>query len=303
MRVAVPAVATLACLGAAASIVTATTTAVPVDKATTTKASSGKPTASTLTMLDWNVHYGVGYGNPPQLSSFTDPQGSDQPAVTAFGMGPAIDLEHMARVVELSGANVVTLQEVNRGWVFGGGTDMAEWLSHRLGMRYVWAPAADRQFGNLILAYVPLEEPTVTELPYGAGPQERSAISATLSTKDGSVRVTSAHLQHRNENTATRLSQIEALMTKHTTLPHIVAGDFNARPSWPEVMAMHDEGFTSAQDDAGNPSALTFPANKPVERIDYLFGSEGVEFSDVRIGTSRASDHRPILAHVILDAQ
>ena len=81
----------------------------------------------TLTLVDWNLHYGV--------SPLT-----------------AVDLEGIAQTIEAQDADVVTLQEVERGWIFGGGADMATWLSHRLGMTIQFAPAADRQFGNAVLA-------------------------------------------------------------------------------------------------------------------------------------------------------
>ena len=49
-----------------------------------------------LTLVDWNLHYGV--------SPLT-----------------AVDLEGIAQTIEEQDADVVTLQEVERGWIFGGG--------------------------------------------------------------------------------------------------------------------------------------------------------------------------------------
>ena len=107
-----------------------------------------------LTLVDWNLHYGV--------SPLT-----------------AVDLEGIAATIEAQDPDVVTLQEVERGWVFGGGADMATWLAHRLGMTIHFAPAADHQFGNAVLARSELTDVVVHPLPYGAGPQSRSALSTT----------------------------------------------------------------------------------------------------------------------------
>ena len=138
-----------------------------------------------LTLVDWNLHYGV--------SPLT-----------------AVDLEGIAVTIEVQDPDVVTLQEVQRGWVFGGGSDMATWLAHRLGMTIHFAPAADHQFGNAVLACSELTDVVVHPLPYGAGPQSRSALSTTLTTADGTpLRVTSIHTQHRESNTPTRLEQLE----------------------------------------------------------------------------------------------
>ena len=116
----------------------------------------------TLTLVDWNLHYGVS-------------------PVTG------VDLESIAATIEAQDADVVTLQEVERGWIFGGGADMATWLSRRLGMTIQFAPAADRQFGNAVLSRSSLTDVAIHELPYGDGPQDRSALATTLTTASGHV--------------------------------------------------------------------------------------------------------------------
>ncbi len=50
-----------------------------------------------------------------------------------------LDLEQVAPVVDGEHPDVVTLQEVVRGWPGAGGIDLAQWLSHRLRMSYVYA--------------------------------------------------------------------------------------------------------------------------------------------------------------------
>ncbi len=147
---------------------------------TTTAAVADYPVGD-LRLLDWNLHYGV-------------------------SADPSVRLDEMAATIAESGADVVTLQEVSRGWVLGGGADMATYLARTTGMRVVFAPAADRQFGNAIL-WDPLRGDLTDvvrhALPYRAGPQERSALSATVDAAGVPVRVTSVHVQHREENTPT----------------------------------------------------------------------------------------------------
>lgn len=239
-------------------------------------ASQGRARSDELVLLSWNLHYGV------------------EPAT-------AVDLERIASVIEEHDPDVVALQEVSRGWVLGGGVDMATWLSHRLGMEFVYAPAADAQMGNALLSRSALTDTQVTELPIGAGPQQRSAVTATVTLADGSpIRVTSVHLQHRDENTPTRIEQLEALLAAvpHEDEPAVIAGDLNAEPGWPELELLADDGWTSAVDSAGDSDALTFPSDDPQARIDWVLGA-GVEFSDVRVLTGEgSSDHLPIVARV-----
>ncbi|WP_315095098.1 endonuclease/exonuclease/phosphatase family protein [uncultured Cellulomonas sp.] len=227
---------------------------------------------SPLTLVDWNLHYGV--------SPLT-----------------AVDLEGIAATIEEEDPDVVTLQEVNRGWVFGGGTDMATWLAHRLGMTVRFAPAADHQFGNAVLARSELTDVVVHRLPYGAGPQSRSALCTTLTTADGTeLRVTSIHTQHREANTPTRLEQLEALAdAEPVTSPALLAGDLNAEPGWPEIELLESEGWEPADSEM-----LTSPADRPTAKIDWVFG-QGVTFVRGFVWTTPLSDHRPLSAELTVD--
>ena len=223
-----------------------------------------------MTLVSWNLHYGV------------NPDGG-------------VDLEQIARSIEEENPSIVTLQEISRGWVLGGGTDMATWLAQRLDMRMAYAPAADRQFGNVVLTNLPTTNITTIDLPYGAGPQERSAISVDIALPGGPLRVTSAHLQNK-DHIPTRLDQIETLLTAQTDVPVlIIAGDFNAQPGSPEINEMTDAGLVSAQDASGDPTALTDPSINPVQRIDWVFG-RGVTFTKTEVRSDAlSSDHLPLV--------
>ncbi|MGY4645520.1 endonuclease/exonuclease/phosphatase family protein [Cellulomonas sp. URHB0016] len=245
---------------------------VPSTTSTTGSSVPERAAGDSLALVDWNLHYGV--------SPLT-----------------AVDLEAVARTIEAQHPDVVTLQEVERGWILGGGADVATWLSHRLGMTIRFAPAADHQFGNAVLARSGLTDVVVHPLPYGAGPQDRSALSTTITTATGHpVRVTSVHLQHRAENTATRLEQLETLLAAEpVTGPSVLAGDLNAVPGSPETTLLEDAGWVSAIDSVGDPDALTQPSTGPTERIDWVFG-QGVSFASAAVLTDpRESDHLPLV--------
>ncbi len=231
--------------------------------------------AGTMVVLDWNLHYGV-------------------------AADTAVDLEQIARTIESEAPDVVMLQEVARGWVLGGGTDMATWLGHRLHMHVAFAPAADRQFGNVLLSRTALRAVEVVALPYGAGPQQRSALTAVVDGPDGApVRVTSVHLQHREANTPTRLEQLAALEAAlPDDGPSVLGGDLNAEPGSPEVRALADAGWTSAVESAGDPDVLTHPSNDPTVRIDWLLGRGGVTFADTHVLDDDSSDHLAVVAVV-----
>lgn len=228
-----------------------------------------RASAPQVTVVSWNVHYGV----------------------TSAGH---VRLEELARTIEDQDACVVLLQEVARGWVLAGGTDMATWLAHRLGMRASFAPAADSQFGNAVLSCAPHHDVVVHALPFGAGPQERSAISATVDLAGGPERYTSVHLQHRERNTPTRLDQLEVLLAAGDL--GIVGGDLNAEPGWPELDLLASAGLVSAQDALGDPSVPTSPSREPRYRIDWVLGPGWADGDrlEVLVGTAW-SDHLPLV--------
>ena len=226
-------------------------------------------------VLSWNVHYGV------------------SPAGT-------VDLEALARTIESHDPDAVLLQEVSRGWVLGGGADMATWLSNRLDREFTFAAAADRRFGNVILTRERLQDVKIRPLPFGEGPQNRSALSATVRIGSSRINVTSIHLQQRRTNTATRIRQLEAFLSDTDVdgaggQAMIIGGDFNAEPGSPEIALMTDAGFASAVDAVGDPAALTNPSPHLTRRIDWVFARE-VRLEDATVLVDAPwSDHLALL--------
>jgi len=193
-------------------------------------------------VMSWNLHYGVSSAG-------------------------SVDLETTARTIEAQKPDAVLLQEVSRGWVLGGGVDMATWMSDRLGRQFVFASAADRRFGNVILSRADPQDVTIRHLPYGDGPQNRSAVSARVLVGTQMISVTSVHLQNRDINTPTRLLQIQALLADLGSADtaesaDIVGGDFNAVPGSAEIGPMIDAGYVSAIDTVGDTAAATSPADR-----------------------------------------
>lgn len=137
-------------------------------------------------------------------------------------------------------------------------------------------------------------------LPYGAGPQKRSALRAVVPLGGTEVAVTSVHLQHRESNTPTRLEQVAVLLEHLGDEAVVLGGDLNAEPGWPEVTALLEAGFTSAQDAVGDPAALTSPSTEPRHRIDWLL-VRGYEVRTHEVLPVTASDHRPLVARVAVD--
>jgi endonuclease/exonuclease/phosphatase family metal-dependent hydrolase len=85
--------------------------------------------------------------------------------------------------------------------------------------------------------------------------------------------------------------------------PILLGGDLNERPDGRAATLLADR-FGDTWLLGGDVAGETFPADEPTARIDYLFVSEGVRVERVMVPPTpdvrSASDHRPIVAEVVL---
>lgn len=212
-----------------------------------------------------------------------------------------LHLEEMAHLVDAADPDVVVMEEVGRGWSLSGMTDEGEWFRRRLRMEDAWGPAADNQFGNLVLTRVPVSERDVLALGKGHGTQDRSAIFVTLDLGDGrTTRLIGTHLQNGSppQFHETRAQEYQDILDRWNGAPNTVfIGDLNTYPrqvppGWPELNLVLDAGFHTTQD-LDQCVMPTSNANCP----DWIFVSPDVQLSAVSIVVDRP-DHRPITAAV-----
>ena len=214
-------------------------------------------------------------------------------------------LDRTADTIAQERPDVLVLQEVVRGWLIDEQHDVLGYLSVKLGMPYVFGPNIGDLYGNAILSRYPITE--VRRLHYAKEPglryQPRGAIIARIgdasSPKRAIVAVT--HLDENADASAVRMEQVRALLDEiGNATPAIIACDCNALPDAPELQLITDSGFGDLGLQSGGGGA-TFPAEQPVERIDYIFGT-GVTASQGRVVDSMASDHRAVVVRVTMSA-
>ena len=222
----------------------------------------------------------------------------------AVNLDGQVDPETLARTIEEQDPDVVVLQEVARGWVTNGTTDLAEWMSARLGMPYTYGPAADEQFGNVILTSLQVSSSETGLLGRFEGTMNRGWVRVDLSLGplghegETALTVIGTHLQHREQDTETRLQQIEVLLRDawRGDGASVIAGDMNAYPDSEEIAMFTAAGFVSAQDEAGMGD---LPTSWPDgTRIDYVFTTPDLGRSDFARPYSEASDHLPLAVTV-----
>ena len=126
------------------------------------------------------------------------------------------------------------LEEVGRGWALSGMVDGAAWFSRRLGMDLVWAPAANDQFGNVVLSRLPITSHEVLRPGEGQRNPGRAARPSSTSTRRARTCSSSAtHLMNGSQQPMheSRAEAYEAILQKWGGAPNtVLLGDFNTYP-------------------------------------------------------------------------
>jgi endonuclease/exonuclease/phosphatase family metal-dependent hydrolase len=234
---------------------------------------AGTSSGGNFVMVSYNVHLGIDHSGQ-------------------------VDPEALADVIEKLRPDVVALQEVPRGWAGAGGTDMAEWLSHRLRMRYVFAPAADDQFGNVLLTRFRVLSSRAVPLPHIRSAMRRSYVRATLDLgRQRSAIVFDAHLEGGQPDH--RVQALALLRGWGGSSRTVIAGDMNMQPGDRDLKLFESRALVSVQDQAGQGSLATATNPKsPGDRVDWIFGTADLSFGVFRIGESSPSDHLPLSVQI-----
>ena len=217
---------------------------------------------------------------------------------SAYNSQGAQDPEAIARVIEASGADTVALQEVSRGWLLDGSTDLAAFLARRLKMQVLFQGTADPIWGNALLTRLPILEQGAAPLPLAGTLLPRGYLWATLDAGlPEPLLVIVTHLHHVESEHAPRLAQVPVLLDFWDGRPFtLLVGDLNSEPGYREMELMVEAGLLDAWAAAGTGDGLTWPAIDPYERIDWIWHTPDLRPLQAQVLGSTASDHLPLLA-------
>jgi endonuclease/exonuclease/phosphatase family metal-dependent hydrolase len=169
-----------------------------------------------------------------------------------LGNDGRVDLDRIAAVIASTGAEIVALQEVDRGWARSGGIHQGAALAESLGLHHAFGPNLIRpdegygmpaSYGNAILSAFPLAGCNNEPLPARHSSERRGLLTATVvHPHAGSMRVACTHLHWgtdtRPEDSITeRRDQVEAILASlpPDDVPTILMGDFNATSDSPNL--------------------------------------------------------------------
>jgi endonuclease/exonuclease/phosphatase family metal-dependent hydrolase len=245
-------------------------------------------TATSLRVLHWNIHHGVG----------TDGK---------------YDIDRLATWMAKFTPDIISMNEVEKYSGAWGNEDQparfASLLKTKTGKTWYYYfgnrdGGTGNGQGNLILSVFPIEDKETLQLSYN-----RSAVKGRVTVNGRTVTMISTHLDHASSTY--RQAQINELKPWAATEPEqrIIAGDFNAQSTSTNITTMtadYDDSWARAKSLG---VAYTYPDNPSGatrnSRIDYIFESKGA----TRLALTRAevfdtrdangympSDHKPLMA-------
>jgi len=230
------------------------------------------------------------------------------------------NLERVAALVRETRADLVLLQEVDRGTRRSGGVDQVATLERATGLRAAFGRTLDYdggQYGIALLSRWPIGGDTLVPLRVdppqqraGGSYEPRGALVAQVAIPDVIARVVNTHLDasgqdhYRRQEIASMQAIVAGLrgrLADSSGMPALVVagGDFNAEPGSAVHAAAVAAGWRDAWLECGDGTpGLTFPAKAPVKRIDYLWLTGTTRCTSARVVGGEVSDHRGLLVTV-----
>jgi endonuclease/exonuclease/phosphatase family metal-dependent hydrolase len=214
------------------------------------------------------------------------------------------DPERVAAACATLAADVLALQEVDRGVPRSGRADLPRLAAEASGMEVVFAQTMalrGGQYGNALLVRGEIDDVDIVRLPGGyrfwVRREPRNAIVATarLAGDEGrAISVAATHLSTQRWASRGQLTQVARTLTSRPA-PHVLMGDLNRTngelSGHPAVRLI---GFV----DGAEP---TFPAVRPVLRIDHI-AVNGLSVAAVNAVRFPVSDHLALVADVEIGA-
>jgi len=234
-----------------------------------------KPT--TLRVMTYNIHHGE-------------------------GLDGKVDLLRIAQLIQREGAEIVALQEVDKGVARTARRDFPAELAALTGMTCVFSNNFSFQggeYGNAVLTRFPVLRATNTPFQMLRVGEQRGLMQLVLDIHGRELVFMNTHIDYRPDDAERMLNagEIETRIKLYAGRPIILCGDFNATPE-SRVGRRLSENFEDTWARVGQGDGFTIPASLPTKRIDYIWIAKDKlpEPLKIWVPKSEASDHLPVVA-------
>jgi endonuclease/exonuclease/phosphatase family metal-dependent hydrolase len=223
------------------------------------------------------------------------------------GVDGQLDLQRIADLITSQQADLVAVQEVDKGVARTAGRDLPAELAALTGLHYFFEKNIDHQggeYGNLILSRYPIEQRLNRHYRMLREGEQRGLLQIVVSARGQRLVFMATHIDHRSDDSE-RLVNVDEICEAadlHASQPVIVAGDFNDRPG-SRVHSKMKRQFCDAWEVVGRGDGFTFSADRPRSRIDYVWLSNHSSLKPVAawVVASEASDHLPLVVECRVD--
>lgn len=247
-----------------------------------------------LRLMTWNIR--AGFGNEP----------------TRAGHPRVSDLAPIIRQLRETAADIVAIQEVDRGMVRSRGADQPAELARALGQAAWFGPnlvTGAEEYGLVLIGGPALTGVTHQRFPEHPGWEPRGYLRGTWTAPSGhQLDVYCTHLQvdtggrsaadQRRESSSLLMERI-----RERGVPAVVMGDFNATPcdaSIAPITLLSDAWGARG----GGETVPVGPGLTLRRRIDYIWHTPEFEVANIEVidtvTTRLASDHLPVVTEVVL---
>lgn len=218
------------------------------------------------------------------------------------GLDKKVDLERIAALIRSEKADLVALQEVDKGTKRTAQRDLSDELAKLTGMTRLFSnnfPFQGGEYGNALLTRFPIKRWTNTHYKMLRPGEQRGILQAVLDINGREFLFMVTHIDYRKDDSERwiNLDVIEQLTKQYAGLPVILCGDFNDFPD-SRVYRRLRESFEDTWALVGQGDGFTIPSNKPNRRIDYIWISKDKALvpQKIWVPVTEASDHRPVVA-------
>ena len=237
------------------------------------------PAADTFRVMTYNIHHGE-------------------------GLDGKVDLLRISDVIKREQADIVALQEVDKGVARTARRDLPAELAALTGMTCVFSNNFHYQggeYGNAVPTRFPIVRWTDAHYKMIRSGEQRGLLQLTLRVHGRELVFMNTHIDYRPDDTERlmNVAEIQGLLAKYQGRPIILAGDFNDNPGSRTHVKMKEQ-FEDTWELIGQGEGFTYPTEAPRKRIDYLWLSKDKSVVPLRawVPDADASDHRPLVAEV-----
>jgi endonuclease/exonuclease/phosphatase family metal-dependent hydrolase len=217
------------------------------------------------------------------------------------GLDGKVDLQRIGDLIRREQADIVALQEVDKGVQRTARRDCPAELAALTGMSCVFSNNFHFQggeYGNAVLTRFPIRSRTNRHYQMLRPDEQRGLLQVVLDVHGRELVFMDTHVDYRGDDTERLLNaaEIAEAIQSYRGRPVILCGDFNDTPG-SRTSQKVSQAFEDAWMAAGKGDGFTIPAEMPRKRIDYIWISKAPPIEALRswVPESAASDHLPVI--------